>query len=96
MLAILLFLPASIQLVHSFEVHEEIFCTSEVENHFHQKDLKCELCHLQAKSNALLPKEFLLFSSNETTINNNKNYQFLLNHQQLSFSLRGPPYFNFL
>ena len=96
MLAILLFLPASIQLVHSFEVHKESFCTSEVENHFHQKDLKCELCHLQAESIALLPKEFLLFSSNETTINNNKNYQFLLNHQQLSFSLRGPPHFNFL
>ena len=94
--AILLFLPASIQLVHSFEVHEKIFCTSEVENHFHQKDLKCELCHLQAKSNALLPKEFLFFSNNETTINNNINYQFLLNYQQLSFSLRGPPHFNFL
>ena len=96
MLAILLFLPASIQLVHSFEVHEKIFCTSEVENHFHQKDLKCELCHLQAKSNALLPKEFLFLSTIESTVNINKNYQFLLNHQQLSFSLIGPPYFNFL
>ena len=96
MLAILLLLPASIQLLHSFEVHEKILCNSEVENHFHQKNLKCELCHLQAKSNALISEGFLFFSNNETTKNNNKNYQFLLNHQQLSFSLRGPHHFNFL
>jgi len=83
-------------LVHSFEVHENIFCTSENENHFHQKEFKCELCLLQAKSNAILLKEFLFFLNIDTNIKNNKNYQYLLNHQQLSFSLRGPPYFNFL
>ena len=77
-------------------MHEESFCTSEVENHFHQKDVKCEFCHLQAKSNAILPNEHLFFLINETNLKNNKNYKFLFNHQQLSFSLRGPHYFNFL
>ena len=62
----------------------------------HENDFKCELCHLQAKTFAILPKE--IFSISEKKINFKKatNYQFLYKHQQLSFSLRGPPFFNFL
>ena len=71
-------------------------CISKTENHIHENDFKCELCHLQAKTFAILPKE--IFSISEKKINFKKatNYQFLYKHQQLSFSLRGPPFFNFL
>ena len=55
----MLILPASIQIVHAFEQHEQTICTSEIENHIHIDDLECELCHLQAETPAILPKETL-------------------------------------
>tara|TARA_R110002074_G_scaffold99562_3_gene215028 strand:+ start:1689 stop:1958 length:270 start_codon:yes stop_codon:yes gene_type:complete len=89
----LLILPASIQIVHAFEQHEQTICTSEIENHIHIDDLECELCHLQAETLAILPKETFYSIIKQIELVQNKNYQFLFNHQQLSFSLRGPPTF---
>ena len=95
-MAFLLLLPASIQLIHSFEQHEQTICTSKVENHIHENDFKCELCHLQAKTFAILTTEIFSFDQKIINFKNDKNYQFLFIHQQLSYSLRGPPFFNFL
>ncbi len=95
-MAFLLLLPASIQLIHSFEQHEQTICTSKVENHIHENDFKCELCHLQAKTFAILPTETFSLSENKINFKKATNYQFLYKHQLLSFSLRGPPFFNFL
>jgi hypothetical protein len=92
----LLILPACIQIVHAFEQHEQTICTSEIENHIHINDLECELCHLQAETPAILPKVTLYLGSKQAKLLKNKNYQFLFNHQQLPFSLRGPPIFNLL
>jgi hypothetical protein len=51
---------------------------------------------LQGETFAILPKETFYVASKQLKLENNKNYQFLFNHQQLSFSLRGPPVFNLL
>lgn len=89
----MLILPASIQIVHAFEQHEQTICTSDVENHLHQDDVECVLCHLQAKSFAILPKESFYLVPKKITKENNRIYRFLFNHQHLSFSVRGPPIF---
>ena len=89
----LLFIPATIQTVHAFEPHQEMICSSDVEHHFHQDELECTLCHLQAEIFAILPQEDFYLASKQIQLQNNRNYRFLFNHQQLSFSLRGPPIF---
>ena len=89
----LLFVPASLQIVHAFETHQDVICLSDVEHHFHADDLECTLCHLQAESHGLIPKfsyhiPFSLESSEQVYA-----YKFHNNHQHLSYSLRGPPIF---
>ena len=96
LLTVLLFLPAGIQLTHTFEEHKQTICSSDVIHHFHQQDIDCELCHLQVKTYAILAKEVYSFVQKNITFNIENNYQFLFIHQQLSYSLRGPPFFNFL
>tara|TARA_R110000787_G_scaffold88545_2_gene187891 strand:+ start:1519 stop:1797 length:279 start_codon:yes stop_codon:yes gene_type:complete len=90
----LLILPASIQIVHAFEQHEQTICTSEIENHIHLDDLECELCHLQAETFAVLTQTTTNIAIKKIAVPSIQNYKFLFNHQQLSFSLRGPPVFN--
>jgi len=46
-LSIVVFLPAIVQLVHTFEKHEHGICISKDDHHFHQKDLDCQLFHTQ-------------------------------------------------
>ncbi len=96
LLAFLLLLPTSIQLAHAFEQHEHVICSSDAESHIHQDDVECFLCHLQGETFAIVPNETSYFAEKQIKFNNNRNYQFLFNHQQLSFSLRGPPIFNLL
>jgi len=86
-------LPASIQLAHAFEQHEEIICSEDVEHHFHQDTIECFLCHLQADSSAILPRAYVSTTIKKTVLTSHTKYTFLTNHQQLSFSLRGPPIF---
>ncbi len=89
----LLFVPASIQIIHAFEVHEHVICTSEYEQHFHVDEMDCVLCHLQAETHGILPN----FNTNtllrSDLFDQSNFYNFYHNHQQLSFSLRGPPIF---
>lgn len=85
-------LPVFVLSAHAFSNHKHIVCNSKVENHVHQNDLDCNL-HLIKVQNGFLPDKnndlpikvvlrLALFST----------YNFLINHQQLSFSLRGPPF----
>lgn len=92
-LSIVIFLPAIVQLVHTFEKHEHGICMSKDDQHFHQKDVDCVLCHLQGETYAILnDRDFPVFNS-EVQILLSTQYNFLSNYQQLSFSLRGPPVF---
>jgi len=95
LLILFLVLPTSIELVHAFEVHEITLCTSKTENHFHQNDFKCKFCHLQIKTFAIIPNKIFTLVDQGINFKNTKDYQFLLKHQELLFSLRGPPFFNF-
>ena len=47
-------LPASIQLAHAFEQHVEVICSEDVEHHFHQDEVECALCHLQAENHLVV------------------------------------------
>lgn len=71
--------------------HEHTVCSSKIENHVHEKDLDCSL-HLLKQSDVSLAN--YSFKIIQITINkdiNSLKYNYLKNHQQLSFSLRGPP-----
>lgn len=76
---------------HAFSNHEHAICSSKVESHLHQKNLDCDL-HLIKLQNGFLPEKI-----NKANIEKNPDltpiltYNFLKNHHQLSFSLRGPP-----
>lgn len=84
--------PAVIQTVHLFENHSHTICTSETDQHIHEKSLDCEL-------DVIKKSDGFLFEQNQTTIviddlfSITATYNFLLPHQQLPFSLRGPPEF---
>ena len=79
------------QLVHVFENHEHTVCTSKEITHVHAQEIDCDMCFCH------LSKAFLTDTTLETPllniaiISSGKTYNFLPNHQQLSFSLRGPP-----
>lgn len=90
----MLFLPATIQLVHVFEQHEHIVCTSDIEQHIHERDLECALCHLQAETLSItfesetevIPPQFYKAFTQEVT----QQYVEVLIHKKSS---RAPPYF---
>ena len=73
-----------------FENHSHTVCTSKTDQHIHEKSLNCELDVIKKADGFLFEqtKNIIvidgLFSITET-------YNFLLPHQQLPYSLRGPP-----
>lgn len=89
----LLFVPASIQIIHAFETHEHIICTSEDEQHFHVDDMECILCHLQAETHGIIQKSDYETLTRSNFIEEVNFYNFYHNHQHLSYSLRAPPIF---
>ena len=84
--------PAVIQTIHLFENHSHTICTSKTDQHIHEKSLNCEL-------DVIKKSDGFLFEQNQTIIvieglsSFTETYNFLLAHQQLPFSLRGPPEF---
>ena len=79
------------QLIHVFENHEHTTCTSKEITHVHTQETDCEMCFCH------LSKAFLADNSLATPLlrieimSSVEPYNFLPNHQQISFSLRGPP-----
>ncbi len=92
-MSVLVFMPAVVQLVHTFEKHEHGICISKDDQHFHQKDPECVLCHLQGETFAIITEEDFPVFNNKEQLLVSTQYNFLSNYQQLSFSLRGPPIF---
>ena len=88
----LLFIPATIQIAHAFDSHQEYECCLDgFEQHFHSDDADCALCHLQAE-----PCDFNSSFSYTTLRKDTANEQFNLyvsykDCQKLSYTLRGPP-----
>mgnify|MGYP001026550644 CR=1 FL=1 len=87
-----LFAPTASKFVHIFEHHQHILCINDHSTHIHKVDLDCEFYKFQLNTHFLLPDE------NNSAFHISHYYQiptvtynFLNNHRQLSFSLRGPP-----
>ena len=71
--------------------HDHAVCSSKTENHIHKKDVDCNL-HLLKQVDSFLAQNHLQIKIYTVYLKNSvATYQYLKNHNQLSFSLRGPP-----
>ncbi|WP_339881738.1 hypothetical protein [Polaribacter vadi] len=71
--------------------HEHAICNSKTVKHIHEKDVDCELHLLKQSTSFLAENNFEILINTIITKNNSIAYNYLKNHTQLSFSLRGPP-----
>ena len=88
---VIFLLPIGINSLHDFLNHEHSVCSSKIEKHIHEKDINCKL-HLLKQNDSFLTSSAIenkVIEINSSVIFSNYNY--LKNHYQLSFSLRGPP-----
>ena len=91
MLLVVFFLPITVLAFHSITNHKHEICSSKTEQHIHDKDLDCTL-HLYKQSNSFLVSyEYQFFNKVDVLSAKTLKNNFLKNHQQLSFLLRGPP-----
>ena len=77
--------------LHAFSAHEHAVCHSKVEKHIHKKDFDCKLDVQRQHASILTINSFKLGLDVTIHTTPNLQYNFLKNHYQLSFSLRGPP-----
>jgi hypothetical protein len=90
---VIFLLPIAINAAHDILNHEHTVCSSKIEQHIHEKDIDCKL-HLIKQSTSFLSLNDYKILTNTIILNNDSlQYSFLKNHFQLSFSLRGPPFF---
>ena len=90
MLAFLL--PSAVKFAHIFEYHEHEICHNEFEAHLHTLDVDCDFYKFKLNTNYHFVFEYFELPFEETFFKiNSTSYNFLNNHLQLSFSLRGPP-----
>lgn len=84
-------MPLTINSIHDFLNHEHSVCNSKIEKHVHEKDIDCKLHLIKLSDANLASNEIVLHDISNYSKNNTSNYSFVKNHNQLSFSLRGPP-----
>jgi len=91
LLAILL--PSAVKFTHVFEDHKHEVCTDYSTNHMHEIDLECEFFKFKLNTQyyTLLENFDLIIEDNFFKIKDTY-YNFQFNYQQLSYSLRGPPF----
>jgi|TARA_R100000789_G_C2989329_1_gene145678 hypothetical protein len=90
---VIFLLPLAANSLHDFLNHEHAVCASKIENHVHEKDIDCSLHLLKQNTLYLATNSYNLQQITIIKTNNSTPYNFLKNHQQLSFSLRGPPFY---
>jgi hypothetical protein len=84
-------IPTIVLFLHSFCNHHHHICDSKVESHIHQKEIECKL-HLLHHNTFYFSDSIYNFINYTKIISvESLTNNFLKNHQQLSFSLRGPP-----
>ena len=89
---LILLLPTSIQVFHALEDHEHIDDCKEITTHLHEKEIDCSLCDFNLSPSYFQLANQFSFKTNDIPQNPNLElYNFKYYHQQLSFSLRGPP-----
>ena len=93
-LVITLITPTLVKFGHIFEDHTHEVCTHKSQTHLHTLDIHCEF--YKFKTNNLLAISHFSYDILDTNTKSKEItswlYNFKYNHQQLPFSLRGPPY----
>lgn len=94
MLVVTLLIPTATKFAHVFthHKHKHDVCKGEKKSHLHETDIDCEFYKFKLNNYflfSLKPNSFISVS----TIYEIPclSYNYLNNHRQLSFSLRGPP-----
>ncbi|OMP30655.1 hypothetical protein [Mangrovimonas sp. DI 80] len=91
-LVVALLLPYITKLTHVFTHHHHEVCNGESQAHLHSLDQDCSFYQFKINNTFVLTSfDFVIpkiVPAKETTVG---LYNFKYNHQQLSFSLRGPP-----
>tara|TARA_B110001454_G_scaffold210395_1_gene224870 strand:+ start:1171 stop:1428 length:258 start_codon:yes stop_codon:yes gene_type:complete len=82
--------------IHAFSDHKHGVCTSKVENHVHEKEVDCKLDITKLNDTLLASESYENIVTTTITDKHSNGYNFLKNHLNLSFSLRGPPSYNFI
>lgn len=93
LIVMVLIAPAVVKLGHAFENHKHEICVDNSSAHLHTLDLDCEFYKFNISNPLLIPnfQYEISFIDSYSTIKNFGLYNFKYNHQQLYFSLRGPP-----
>ncbi|NVJ88854.1 MAG: hypothetical protein HWD82_05385 [Flavobacteriaceae bacterium] len=91
LLLVIFFIPIIALALHSLSNHKHEICHAKTESHIHSNDFDCDILLLKQGNSYIEVYNYQVFEiskiSNIVSIKNS----FLKNHQQLSFSLRGPP-----
>ncbi|MBT8305000.1 MAG: hypothetical protein KJP09_11060 [Bacteroidia bacterium] len=91
-LTLALLAPSTVKLFHFLADHEHVICNSYSSNHYHESDVECDFYKFKVS------KIYAYLISNDSSVKNpgehsliTSRYDFISNHLELSFSLRGPP-----
>lgn len=91
-LVVILLVPSTVKFIHIFSHHEHEVCEGNPKAHFHKLDVDCEFFKFKLNSQFYTTNEHIELTVYNPHYKINKlTYNFLNNHRQLSFSLRGPP-----
>lgn len=77
--------------MHALENHTHPVCHSKIENHVHEKVVDCDFHFFKINYGYLTNNTYTSIVSVKETALIVGPYNFLLNHQPLSYRLRGPP-----
>ncbi len=80
-----------LQLHHTFEDHNHQICHSKLVKHIHDKDVDCQLHLYKNPSQDFVSFDYQFFVEDAIISIDILQQNFLKEHHELSFSLRGPP-----
>ncbi len=85
-------LPSAVKFSHVFNHHQHVVCNDDITTHLHASDVDCDFYKFKLNTQYHSPLEYIALPLEVSYFEiNNTFYNFLNNHRQLSFSLRGPP-----
>lgn len=92
-LLLALLLPASIQIIHSFEKHDHPSCKFQGKLHFHQSAIDCDLCDFNFSLTIYSFEDCKEDTIKVTNRNQITHYKFLSHNTKLRYKqLRAPPF----
>ena len=92
LLTVTLLVPMATKFAHIFTHHKHDICLGEKATHLHETNTDCDFYKFKIKTPFYLPTKYFELTCEVLNFKIDSNlYTFLVNHRQLSFSLRGPP-----